>query len=268
MIDILRKIVLHKKQEVIQAQKKIKINNIKEKIYPITKSRRFMSSIVSKYQQKKPAIIAEIKKASPSRGIIREDFEPIEIAKIYQKNGACCLSVLTDKNFFQGDGRYLIDVKKATKLPVLRKDFIIDEYQIYEAKAMGADCILLIASILDEQQIRDFYQLAKDLKMDVLLEVHDKKEMKVALKTPIKLIGVNNRNLRDFNVDINNTIKLKKLITDEDNKILITESGISSFADVQKMLENNIYGFLIGEALMKEKNITRKIQNMFGSLIH
>ena len=216
---------------------KIDMNNLGKNI--------FKRSLEGKSQ----SIIAEIKKASPSAGLISEDFDPVSKAKEYESFGASALSILTEEDYFQGDVQYLIDVKNASNLPILRKDFIIDEYQIYESKLIGADCILLIASILNDEELKIFSQIADKLCLDYIIEVHDKDELLRVKNFSKAIIGVNNRNLKTFEVDIENSIKLRKEFQ-EDN-IFVSESGIKSQKDIDKLKEHNINVFLIGESLMK-----------------
>ena len=205
----------------------------------------FKSNLLNKDQ----AIIAEIKKASPSAGVISEDFDPIQKAKDYEAFGASALSILTEEDFFLGSIEYLKNVKAITSLPILRKDFMIDEYQIYEAKLMGADCILLIASILSDSQIAEFVTLAENLELDYLIEVHDEEELQRVEHFTNALIGINNRNLKTFEVDLQNSVRLKKSFNG--NNIFVAESGIKSQADLNYLKENNIKVFLIGESLMR-----------------
>lgn len=194
-------------------------------------------------------IIAEVKKASPSKGVICENFHPVEIAKSYEKNGAACISVLTDVDFFQGDLLYLLQVRDAVKLPVIRKDFMIDPLQIDEAHLYGADAILLIVAILEQSQLQEFYHQAKELGMDVLIEVHDEEEMERALDVKPEIIGVNNRNLKDFTVDIETTFRLQKMVPK--NLPLISESGLTGVEDITRLQQHGIAGALIGESLMR-----------------
>ena len=198
---------------------------------------------------KDQAIIAEIKKASPSAGIISKDFDPIKKAKDYEEFGASALSILTEEDFFQGSSQYLQDVKEITSLPILRKDFMIDEYQIYEAKLIGADCILLIASVLNDEEIKSFVDLAESLQLDYLIEVHDLEELKRVGHFSNAMIGVNNRDLKTFNVDLNNSINLKKEF--KNNNIFVAESGIKNQDDINALKAHDIHVFLIGESLMK-----------------
>jgi len=205
----------------------------------------FKESLLKKDQ----AVIAEIKKASPSAGIISEDFDPIKKAKEYEDFGASALSILTEEDFFQGSSEYLKEVKAITSLPILRKDFMVDEYQIYEAKLIGADCILLIASILNDNEIQSFVDLAESLELDYLIEVHDLKELKRVEHFSNAMIGVNNRNLKTFDVDLNNSINLKKAFNG--NNLFVAESGIKSQDDIDTLKAHDIHVFLIGESLMK-----------------
>jgi indole-3-glycerol phosphate synthase len=211
---------------------------------------------------KKPAIIAEIKKASPSQGVIREDFQPVSIGQDYAMNGATCLSVLTDKEFFQGSEAYLQMVRERCPLPVLRKDFMIDAYQIYEARALGADCILLIVAALADSQMQELAELATKLGMDVLVEVHDADELHRALALDTKLIGINNRNLRTFETSLQTTLTLKDSVPAD--RLIITESGIHTHNDVQLMLDNEIYTFLVGEAFMRAPSPGQKMRELFA----
>jgi len=214
----------------------------------------------SKSSQKQSGIIAEIKKASPSKGVLRENFDPVEIAKSYESGGASCLSILTDRDFFQGDPLFLIKARAAVSIPVIRKDFIVDPYQVYESRAMGADCILLIASCLEDSELKNLSQLASSLGMDTLVEVHDRDELHRALKLELPMLGINNRNLRNFEVSLQTTIDLLSEIGDD--KLVITESG-SPKKDVELMHNHNVFGFLIGEAFMRDSNPGQKLKEFF-----
>jgi indole-3-glycerol phosphate synthase len=207
-------------------------------------------------------VIAEVKKASPSKGVIRADFDPAAIAASYQRHGAACLSVLTDRDFFQGDPRYLEAARSACRLPVLRKDFLVDEYQVYEARAMGADCILLIAAALDDARLHAFHDLACELDMAVLVEVHDADELARALALSTPLIGINNRNLRSFEVDLATTIDLLPQIDAE--RIIVTESGIVTPSDVRRMLDQRVTTFLVGEAFMRASDPGEALATLFA----
>ena len=244
-MNILQKIITNTKSkiEVRKVDYPLKKMKVDIESFDLTKT-SFKSSIVNKDQ----AIIAEIKKASPSAGIISEDFNPISKAKEYEVFGASALSVLTEEDFFLGSIQYLKDIKKNTSLPILRKDFIVDPYQIYESKLIGADCILLIASALSDTELREFSDLADNLELDYLIEVHDEKELSRAESFSNAIIGVNNRNLKTFEVDIQNSIKLRNLLSKEN--IFVAESGIKSQADIDILVDNNIHIFLIGESLM------------------
>ncbi len=224
--------------------------------------RGFIEEISKKVSKEETAIIAEIKKASPSKGIIREDFEPKKIAEDYEANGATSLSVLTDEPFFQGKLEYLDLVRNNCTLPILRKDFLIDSYQIYETKASGGDCILLIVAALDLVQLKDFSQLAEELNLDVLIEVHSHEELNKALTIDPKLVGINNRDLTTFEVDKNLAIKLSKEISKD--VIIVSESGISSREDILFSKEQGIHSFLIGESFMKEPSPGRALKEILA----
>ncbi|MGR9054272.1 MAG: indole-3-glycerol phosphate synthase TrpC, partial [Gammaproteobacteria bacterium] len=222
----------------------------------------FYRALQAKASALKPAIIAEIKKASPSQGVIREDFKPVDIALDYAMNGAACLSVLTDKDYFQGAEVYLQMVRQRCPLPVLRKDFMIDPYQIHEARALGADCILLIVAALADAQMQELAETASTLGMDVLVEVHDADELERALTLDTPLIGINNRNLRTFETTLDTTLKLSRNIPSE--RLIVTESGIHTSENVRTMLDNGIYTFLVGEAFMRAESPGRKMRELFS----
>ncbi|MBE9564835.1 MAG: indole-3-glycerol phosphate synthase TrpC, partial [Proteobacteria bacterium] len=223
--------------------------------------RGFIKSIENKINNNQSAVIAEIKEASPSKGLLRENFEPAEIAKSYASHGAACLSILTDKDYFQGHEEYLKQARAACDLPVIRKDFIIDPYQVYEARVIDADCILLIVSALDDTNLQSLFDLAHELGMDVLMEVHDEDEMRRALKTGARLIGINNRNLRTFETSLDTTLNMLDMVSD--HHILVTESGIHSSEDVQLMKNNKVNAFLVGEAFMRAENPGKKLAELF-----
>ncbi len=261
-MNILDKIVLRKKQEISVAKRKNSVDKLKASIKKdIITKRDFIDSLKNSISKNRAAVIAEIKKASPSKGVLTADFNVEKIAKSYEKHNATCLSILTDEYFFQGSYKYLINAKNVTNLPVIRKDFIIDEYQIYESKVMGADCILLIIAILTKAEIINFTRLANDLNMDVLVEVHNEKELNIALKCNLKMIGINNRDLKTFNVDLHTTLKLKEKVPQD--ILIVTESGILKKADVKLMQDNNINCFLVGEAFMRTKNPGKALKEMF-----
>lgn len=222
--------------------------------------RGFEDAIMSRVSEKETAIIAEIKKASPSKGLIREDFEPKKIAKEYEEGGATCLSILTDEPFFQGKLEYLDSVRSSCELPILRKDFMIDLYQIYETKAYGGDCILLIVAALDIVQLKDFSQLARELNLDILIEAHSEEELNEALSINSKLIGINNRDLTTFEVDKNLAIKLARQIPKD--VIVVSESGISSREDILSSKEQGIHSFLIGESFMRKPNPGKALKDI------
>jgi len=249
MSDILNKILAVKAQEVSTAKTSkplVQLRSETEKASPV---RDFVGAIRAKIASGQPAVIAEIKKASPSKGVIRADFRPAEIAQSYAQHGAACLSVLTDEQFFQGSAEYLKQARAACELPVLRKDFIVDEYQIWQARAMGADAILLIAAALDVKQMHAFETLARQLGMAVLVEVHNGEELDAALQLSTPLIGVNNRNLRTFEVSLQTTLDLLPRM--HADRIVVTESGILKAEDVQLMRGNQVNAFLVGEAFMR-----------------
>ncbi len=249
MSDILKKILAVKKQEVAEAQAIKPLAAMRAAAERAAPVRDFVAAIRGKIATGQAAVIAEIKKASPSKGVLRADFRPAEIAASYARHGAACLSVLTDQQFFQGSADYLKQARAACVLPVLRKDFMVDEYQIYQARAMGADAILLIAAALDVAQMRAFEALAHSLGMAVLVEVHNGDELDAALQLTTPLIGVNNRNLRTFEVSLQTTLDLLPRIPE--NRIVVTESGILSATDVKRMRGHQVNAFLVGEAFMR-----------------
>ena len=260
--DILKKILDTKAEEVARRKQAMPVETLQEIAGNIEAPRGFYRALHSKAVAKKPAIIAEIKKASPSKGVIREDFKPLEIGQDYAMNGATCLSVLTDKEYFQGSEVYLQMVRERCPLPVLRKDFMIDPYQIHEARALGADCILLIVAALADEQMHELAEISVKLGMDVLVEVHDAAELERALKLDTKLIGINNRNLRTFETTLQTTLELKHDIPAD--RLVITESGIHTPEDVQLMLDNGVYSFLIGEAFMRAESPGQKMRELFS----
>jgi len=261
MADILTAILARKHEEVALRKKYASQAQLIERCNQMPDTRGFADALRAKIEAGQPAVIAEIKKASPSKGVIRADFHPADIARSYAAAGAACLSVLTDVDFFQGSDVYLRQAHEACSLPVLRKDFIVEEYQIYEARALGADCILLIAAALDDTQLRSYAQLAQMLQMDVLLEVHDAEELARALRVDAPLLGINNRNLRTFEVSLNTTLTLKQDIPA--SKLVITESGILGREDVTLMRNNGINAFLVGEAMMRAPDPGLALQALF-----
>ena len=260
--DILKTILVKKAEEVARRKSGMSIANLEEIASTVERPRGFYNAIQHKVLAKKPAIIAEIKKASPSQGVIRENFQPVLIGEDYAMNGATCLSVLTDKEFFQGSEAYLQMVRERCPLPVLRKDFMVDVYQVYEARALGADCILLIVAALEDSLMLELSDAATKLGMDVLVEVHDAEELQRALKLDTRLIGINNRNLRTFETALQTTLELKQQIPED--RIIITESGIHTRDDVQLMLDNDIYAFLVGEVFMRAESPGRKMSELFA----
>jgi len=259
--DILKKIISHKVQEV-HTRKQAKSNEVVMKAaFQAGSIRPFVQAMRDKLANKQSAVIAEVKKASPSKGVIREHFVPSEIAASYEAGGAACLSVLTDSEFFQGSTEYLEQARAACKLPIIRKDFIIDTYQIYEARAMGADCILLIVSALSNESLNLLYDVARDLEMDVLVEVHDADELALALPLGADLIGINNRNLRTFETSLNTTLDLLEMIPED--RIVVTESGIHTTTDVELMRKHDVNSFLVGEAFMRAEDPGQQLRTLF-----
>ena len=245
-MTILDDIVKNTRQKLIQKKADAPLEQIKSQLKDLKLPKgNFKENLLNKDQ----AIIAEIKKASPSAGIISEDFNPVKKAKEYEDFGASALSILTEEDFFQGSNQFLIEVKAITKLPIIRKDFMIDEYQFYEAKLIGADCILLIASVLSDEEITKFVNLAETLELDYIIEVHDEEELRRVEHFEQAMIGVNNRNLKTFEVDLNNSINLKELF--KGDNLFIAESGIKNQDDIDRLKEHDIHAFLIGESLMK-----------------
>ncbi|WP_454781195.1 indole-3-glycerol phosphate synthase TrpC [Legionella sp. WA2022007384] len=255
MNSVLQRIAQRKQEEVALAKKNKPLSLLTQQ--PIMDRRDFIAALQDKNN---PAIIAEIKRASPSKGLIREDFNVEEIATIYAQHGARCLSVLTDIDFFQGHPDYVALAKNHCSLPILRKDFILDPYQIYESQALGADCILLIVALLDDVQLTDFCQLAHELELSVLVESHSQEELERAVRLPTPLIGINNRSLHTFKTDIQLSIQLKQYIPQD--KITITESGINTHSDIHLMQSHGINTFLIGESLMRAKDIGKALDQL------
>jgi len=251
-------IIIYKKKELEERKAKVPYNALKMQIRHLKQPKDFKAALKADGVR----IIAEIKKASPSKGIIREDFDHIEIAETYEKAGAAAISVLTDSNFFKGDIEYLSQARQVVDIPLLRKDFIIDEYQVVEAKVYGADAILLIATVLKEDELKYLYDLSRSLGMEVLVEVHDKKDLKKTLKVGADIIGINNRDLKKFKTDIQTTVELAKLIPDD--KIIVSESGINSFGDIKMLAQGGADAFLIGEAFMRESDYGAKVKEFLG----
>ncbi|MDR2239865.1 MAG: indole-3-glycerol phosphate synthase TrpC [Zoogloeaceae bacterium] len=260
--DILRKILAVKREEVAAAQAQKSPAALRDEARSQPPPRDFIGAIRAKISAGGTAVIAEIKKASPSKGVIRADFRPADIAASYAAHGAACLSVLTDRPFFQGAPEYLRQARAACALPALRKDFLVDPYQIVEARAMGADCILLIAAALDLPRLREMEMRAHEFGMAALIEVHDAAELDIALQLTTPLIGINNRNLRTFEVSLQTTLDLLPRIPPE--RIVVTESGILAPADVERMRENGVKTFLVGEAFMRAPDPGPALSALFG----
>jgi indole-3-glycerol phosphate synthase len=262
MTDILPKIIAVKREEIAAAVSRKSLAAMRADAESRVLTRDFVGALRDKIASGRPAVIAEIKKASPSKGVLREDFIPADIAQSYAEHGAACLSVLTDKQFFQGSVDYLKQARASCQLPVLRKDFLVDPYQVYEARAMGADCILLIAACLDDAQMADFEAIARSLDMAVLVEVHDAPELARALKLKTPLVGVNNRNLRTFEVSLETTLSLLKDVPKD--RLLVTESGILVREDVLRMGAAGVHAFLVGEAFMRAPDPGVALAALFG----
>lgn len=261
MNDILQKILATKKAEISAARQMRSESDVLREAKSRKDVRGFARAIEEKIAQGKPGVIAEIKKASPSKGVIRENFNPAEIAASYAAHGAACLSVLTDVQFFQGSHDYLRQARAACSLPVLRKDFMIDPYQIAHARAIGADCVLLIVAALSLDQLKELESLAMELEMDVLVEVHDRDELDAALQLKTPLLGINNRNLRTFEISLQNTIDLLPLIPE--GKRVVTESAILSRKDVDLMRSHDVQAFLVGERFMRAEEPGLALQELF-----
>jgi len=260
--DILVKILNRKLEEILERNETTPIRRLSELVETADKPRGFVNALLNKIEAGKPGVIAEIKKASPSKGVMREDFKPAEIAVSYADAGAACLSVLTDVDFFQGSDEYLQRARKACDLPVIRKDFFIDPYQVFEARVLGADCILLIVAALVDSQMKELSELANHLGMDVLVEVHDEQELERALQLPNKMIGINNRNLRTFETSLDTTLSMLDKIPAD--RLIVTESGIHTPEHVQLMREHNVNAFLVGEAFMVAEDPGVKLKELFS----
>ncbi len=259
--DILQKILAHKAREVAARVEREPLAKLRKRVVEADAPRGFVKAIDARIKKGGAAVIAEIKKASPSKGLLRADFQPAAIARSYAQAGATCLSVLTDEEFFQGHDDYLRQARAACALPVLRKDFVIDPYQVLEARALGADCILLIAAALGDPQMRELADLARDSGLDVLVEVHDAQELDRALALDTILIGINNRNLRTFVTRLETTLDLLERIPAD--RIVVTESGIHTRADVERLRARGVHAFLVGEAFMAAPDPGAKLQALF-----
>jgi len=272
MPDILHRILDRKAEEVAERKRKLSLDDLAARVADLEATRGFVAAIDAKLHDGNPAVIAEIKKASPSKGLIRADFSPAEIARSYELGGAACLSVLTDVDFFQGHEDYLREAREACSLPILRKDFIVDEYQVYESRVIGADCILLIVAafaskeggdvIYDDNALLELSMLAAELDLDVLVEVHNEDELEVALDLPVPLIGVNNRNLRTFETSLGTSLRLKDRVGDG---TLVAESGIHTVEDVKILRDKGIDCFLVGEAFMRAADPGAELRKLFGT---
>jgi indole-3-glycerol phosphate synthase len=262
MTNILEEIIARKQIEVENALKLRPLRDLMKQADQATAPLDFLAPLSSGPPIR---LIAEVKKASPSKGVIRKDFEPVKIARAYQTGGASCLSVLTDVDFFQGSLQYLRDIRQAVKLPLLRKDFVIHPYQVFEARAAGADAVLLIAECLSRQELRSIHQLVRDLGMVALVELYDRRNLDNVLNTGTRLIGINNRNLVNFKVDLEHTLRLRKEIPAD--KLVVAESGIATHADALLLEKNNIQAMLVGESLMCKEDIVQATQQLLGTVV-
>ena len=259
---ILEEIIEHKHSEVADRRESKPVSALREQIEELGSPLGFTRALHETVANGKCAVIAEVKKASPSKGVIREHFDPIAIASSYEKAGAACLSVLTDERYFQGSDDHLRAIRETVALPLLRKEFIVDEYQIYETRAMGADCVLLIVSALDIMQLTVFHQLARNLDLDVLIEVHNTAELEAALSLQPAMVGINNRNLKTFETNLDNTFSLLGNIPN--SVLVVTESGIRERAQVEAMRSKNVHAFLVGEAFMKADDPGAALTQLFS----
>jgi len=262
MKDVLQTILARKAEEIAERSAMRPLDAVREAALQAPEPRGFAQALRARRASDLPAVIAEVKKASPSKGLIRADFDPAAIARSYEAGGAACLSVLTDADYFQGSDAYLRQAREACALPVLRKDFTIDAYQVYEARALGADCILLIVAALDDVRLADLTVLGLDLGMDVLVEVHDLDELERALQVPAPLLGINNRNLRTFDVSLDTTLALRDAVPAD--RILVTECGIGTRADVARMRDAGVHTFLVGETLMRQPDPGVALRELFA----
>lgn len=260
--DILQKILARKRQEVAERARRTSQRELESFLGAAPAVRPFLQALERRIETVGAAVIAEVKKASPSKGLLREDFDPEAIGRSYERGGAACLSVLTDHDFFQGSEAYLEDARAATALPVLRKDFIVEAYQVYESRVMGADCILLIVAALEDARLRELAALAHELGMNVLVEVHDAAELSRALELDARLIGINNRDLRSFETRLETTLELLEGMPAD--RLVVTESGIHSPADVELMHRHGVHAFLVGEAFMRAPDPGARLAELFG----
>jgi len=259
--DILNRILARKQQEIEARQRSAPLQNLQQEAVDASPPRGFVAALKQSVGRGEPAVIAEIKKASPSKGVIREDFDVVEIARSYSAGGASCLSVLTDRDFFQGHEDFLVAARSACDLPVIRKDFIMSPYQLVESRCLGADCILLIVSALDDRTLADLHRDAQAMGMDVLVEVHDRDELERALKLDLELIGINNRDLRTFDTSLDTTIDLLELVAED--CLVVTESGIHTRDDIALMREHGVHAFLVGEAFMRVPDPGEGLKQLF-----
>jgi indole-3-glycerol phosphate synthase len=262
MSDILQTILRRKAEEIAERSARVSLRELSARCEGLAPTRGFAAARQAKIAAGLPAVIAEVKKASPSKGVIRPDFRPADIAASYERGGAACLSVLTDVDFFQGADDYLVQARNACSLPVLRKDFTIDAYQVYEARALGADCILLIVAALGDAALAELSHLAMQLGMDVLVEVHDIDELERALQVGAPLVGINNRSLRSFEVSLQTTLDLRNAVPRD--RLLVTESGIATAADVALMRGNGVHAFLVGETFMRAPDPGAELARLFA----
>ena len=263
MSTILDTILARKRDEVAARRERVSLFELKARAASAPPLRGFADAVAAKIAGGDAAVIAEVKKASPSKGVIRADFDPAAIARSYEAGGAACLSVLTDIDFFQGADEYLVAARNACALPVLRKDFIVDAWQLYESRVLGADCVLLIAAALDDVQLAEYAFIAGELGMDVLVEVHDLDELERALPVPARLLGINNRNLKTFDVSLQATLDLQPMVPAD--RVLVTESGILARADVALMRDNAVDAFLVGEAFMRQPDPGAALRALFAA---
>jgi indole-3-glycerol phosphate synthase len=259
--DILNRILARKQQEISARRQTMSLDDLQQQAHAASAARGFVAALKRRVEQGESAVIAEIKKASPSKGVIRENFDVVEIAQSYEAGGASCLSVLTDQDFFQGHEDFLVAARSACQLPVIRKDFIVDPYQVVESRAIGADCILLIVAALDDETLAGLHQDARTLGMDVLVEVHNREELERALKLELELVGINNRDLRTFDTSLDTTIKLLELIPA--GCLVVTESGIHSREDIALMRQHDVNAFLVGEAFMRVPDPGQGLRELF-----
>jgi indole-3-glycerol phosphate synthase len=262
MHDVLARILARKREEVGERRSRTPLVELRARAGDASPVRGFAEALKARIERGEAAVIAEVKKASPSRGVIRADFDPAAIARNYAAGGAACMSVLTDVDFLQGADAYLVAAREACQLPVLRKDFVVDEYQLLEARALGADAVLLIAAALDDAQLADFAALASALGLDALAEVHDAAELERVLRLPLPLVGINNRDLRTFEVSLDATLALKEMVPA--HRMLVTESGILAPPDVRRMRDAGVHAFLVGEAFMRAADPGAALRSLFA----